>query len=206
MIIGKLGRLVAGIVGVALLAMATPASAQLYSDGYKFLKAVADKDVEVLNQLLDAPGSTVINARDLSTGETGLHIIVHERRDVTWFNLLVQGGANPNIRDKKGVTPLVLASNLGNMVAVEALIRAGAQVDVANNAGETPLMLAIHSSNAALMRLLLEAGANVDRYDNSGRSARDYARANGGTILSALERYEKDNSKAASGPSYGPSF
>lgn len=205
MSIGKMGKLMTGLFGMAALALASPLSAQLYSDGYTFLKAVDDKDVTVVNEMLDEPGTTVVNSRDLTSGETGLHLVV-ERRDLTWISFLAQNGANPNVRDKKGVTPLVLASQLGFVEGVEALIKVGAQVDVANDAGETPLMLAVHSRNTALMRILLEAGANADRYDNSGRSARDYARIIGRSLLASLERYEEDNDGASDGPSYGPSF
>lgn len=205
MSIGKLGKVIAGIVGMAMFAISAPASAQLYSDGYLFLKAVDKKEIETVNEMLDTPGSTVVNARDLATGTTGLHIVV-ARRDLTWIGFLAQNGANPNIRDKKGVTPLVLASQLGFVEGVRALISRGARVDVANNAGETPLMLAMHSRNTALMRILLDAGANVDRYDNSGRSARDYAKIIGNSTLQALERYEKEKNSEPKASSYGPSF
>lgn len=189
-------------LGAALLA-SIPAAAQMYSDGFKFLKAVKDKDGDTVTQLLEAPGSTVVNARDLSTGETGLHIAT-ARRDLTWLQFLLQKSANPNIADKGGVTPLMLASQLGFIEGVEALAKRGARVDVANNTGETPLIAAVHRRDIPMVRVLLEAGANPDRTDNSGRSARDYAQLGGGgsAVLDEIERSAKTGGNK---PVYGPS-
>lgn len=189
---------------VVTLLAAVPAAAQMYSDGFKFLKAVKDKDGTVVTELLEAPGSTVVNARDLSTGETGLHIAT-ARRDVTWVQFLLQKGANPNIADKGGVTPLMLACQLGFIEGVEALAKRGARVDVANNAGETPLISAVHRRDVPMVRVLLKAGADPDRTDNSGRSARDYAElaGSGSALLDEIER----NATGGGGdkPVYGPS-
>ena len=194
--------------GVAGLGMAVPAAAQLYSEGYEFLKAVKDKDGTKVTEMLGPDGTTVVNARDLSTGRGALHIVV-ERRDATWIGFLCQKGANPNLKDNEGVTPLMLAVQTGFVEGVERLIQRGAQVDVTNDAGETPLMFAVHARNTQMMRVLLEAGANPDRYDNSGRSARDYAKLRGeGDITNdTIARYEKpEGERASSGTTYGPGF
>jgi ankyrin repeat protein len=189
----------------AALAVSAPAAAQMYSDGYKFLKAVKDKDGDVVNDMLGEPGSTIVNSRDITNGETGLHIAT-ARRDLTWLQFLMGRGANPNIADKKGVTPLMLATQLGFVEGVQALAKGGARIDIANIAGETPLISAVHRRDIALMRVLLIAGANPDRTDNSGRSARDYAALDGpnSVLTSEIERNAKGG--AADKPSYGPSL
>lgn len=192
----------------AVLGTAVPATAQNRSDGYKFLQAVEKKDGKVAMELLDAPGSTVINARDVSTGRTALHIAV-ERRDMSWLNFLVQRHANPNLADNRGVTPLVRATQLGFHEGIEALVKAGARVDEPNDAGETPLISAVHRRDIALMRVLLEAGADPDRTDNSGRSAKDYARLDGGEkgpVMMEIERSAKNKGQSGAGEVYGPSL
>jgi len=196
----------APIVAAAALLTAVPATAQLYSDGYTFLKAVKDKDGTVVTQMLDEPGSTVVNSRDITSGETGLHIAT-QRRDATWIRFLTGRGANPNIRDKRGVSPLMAAVQLGFNEGVEALIGAGASVDVASDTGETPLISAVHRRDTALMRILLEAGADPEKRDNSGRSAKDYAQLAGNAVSDAITRYARDASeRAATQKSYGPSI
>lgn len=206
---GTLYRMVAAGLGAILLAIAPPAAAQQFSDGYKFLQAVDKRDMTAATELLDAPGSTVANSRDITNGRTGMHIAV-DRRDVSWIQFLARRGANPNIRDNRGTTPMMRASQLGFVEGVQALIAAGARVDDTNDAGETPLISAVHRRNSAMIRSLLAAGADADRRDNSGRSARDYAEQAGARVKAEFEREEGDASAAESRPApaeiYGPSF
>ncbi len=199
----KLGTL-AVVVGVLVL----PGLAQAqFSDSYKFLEAVKKKESTDVITALEEPGTTIINTRDISTGQAALHIVV-ARRDRTWMAFLIGKGANVNIRDFKGVTPLVLASNMNFVDGVELLIEKGARVDDANQAGETPLITAVHNRNVALMRILLKAGANPDRADNSGRTARDYAtlEGRGSTLLSEIEDNAKRAGPGSASPSYGPAL
>ena len=199
-------RKLAAIAGAAsALALAAPAGAQNYSDGYKFLQAVEKKDRSEFDQLL-AKNHTVINARDLTSGRTGLHIAV-ARRDLVWLNYLVSEGANANVADNRGVTPVMLASQAGWVEGVQALIKGGAHVDVPNSTGETPLISAVHSRDTQMMRILLGAGADPDRNDNSGRSARDYARLDGRDSLTLAEIEQNGRSSStrrAAAEVYGP--
>ena len=200
------GKMWFGIILAALglgMALASPVQAQ-FSDAYKFLEAVKKKDGVKVTELLNQPGSTVISARDLTSGETALHIVT-QRRDSVWIRFLVERGANPNARDRRGVTPLVVASRLGYIEGLQALIDAGARVDEANDAGETPLISAIHRRDVEMIRLLLKSGADPDRADNSGRSAREYAKLDGGSLLNEIERNAKPREESGSAI-YGPSF
>ena len=45
----------------------------------------------------------LVNSRDLSSGETALHIVT-ERRDPVWLRFLLAKGANPNLADGNGTT------------------------------------------------------------------------------------------------------
>ena len=193
---------------LALLAVtASPALAQ-FSEGYKFLEAVKKKNGEDVTKALDQPGSTIVNTRDVTSGETALHLVT-ARRDLTWMSFLLSRGANPNARDVRGVTPLVVASNLGFVEGVELLIGKGARLDESSLTGETPLISAVHSRNLGLMRVLLKAGANPDRADNSGRSARDYALLEGrsGPMVGEIEASAKPRGQRQLGkPTYGPSL
>jgi hypothetical protein len=112
---------------IAALAWSGPVQAQ-FSEGYKFLEAVKKKDGTEVTEMIEQPGSTIINTRDITTGETALHIVT-ARRDVTWMAFLLGRGANVNARDVRGVTPLVLATNLGFVDGVELLIGKGARLD-----------------------------------------------------------------------------
>lgn len=200
---GSWVKRVAVVVLGAFALLATPVTAQQQSNGYKFIKAVRDRDGTEATRLLDEPGTTIVNARDITTGETAMHAVV-QRRDLTWVRFLLQRGANPNIADKNGITPLQIAVQLGFIEGAERLIKGGAQVDVPDTTGETPLITAIHRRDTAMVELLITNGANPDRTDNSGRSARDYAALMGerAGIAEAIAKAEKG--KADTARAYGP--
>ena len=193
------------VAGLSLLT-AMPAGAQNYSDGYKFLQAVEKQDAAKAQDLL-SKSSTVVNARDLSDGHTALHIAVRNHA-YTWLSFLLGKGADPNIADKKGVTPLMLASQSGFTDAVIALAQSGARVDEPNDTGETPLILAVLAKKAPMVRVLLAAGADPDHADNSGRTARDYAKASGtdSPVLAEIDRRDKDKTARKPKGTYGPTF
>lgn len=202
-VVRNIGRAIGIAMAGMALGLAAPAAAQ-FSDGYKFLEAVKKRDGDAVTKALAEPGTTVVNTRDISTGESGLHIVV-ARRDLVWLNFLLQHSANANVRDAKGVTPIELAASLRFLEAIEALADAGANVDETNSTGETPLILAAHLKDADMAKLLLEKGANPDKTDNSGRTARDYAKLDGRSsgVLAVIEQRDKAGPGAGG---YGPSL
>jgi ankyrin repeat protein len=202
-----LGSVLAGAVLAGSMLAATPAQAQ-FSLGWKFLEAVRKKDGAAVEQQLSEPGATIVNTRDVSNGQTALHLVT-QRRDLTWMSYLIGKGANVNARDSRGVTPLQLASNLGFIEGMELLVESRARVDEPNDAGETPLISAVHRRDVGMMRTLLKAGADPDRADNSGRSARDYAMLAGrsGPLIAEIDASAKPRGQRAGGAAvYGPSF
>ena len=199
----------AAAMGVASMGVAVqPVAAQNFSVGFKFLQAVEKKDATEVDALLKQ-NATVVNTRDLAKGHTALHIVT-QRRDLQWMGFLLGKGADPNIADKNGVTPLLMASQLGFVEGVELLASRGAGVDIPNAAGETPLISAVHRSDTSMIRVLLAAGADPDRNDNSGRSARDYATlaGPGSQTLEEITRLggEKGERARQKAQTYGPSF
>lgn len=192
-----------GMIVATLVTASVPAAAQSFSDGFEFLKAVKDRDGDKVSAALDRPGSTIVNARDLSNGQGALHVVA-QRRDAVWLRFLLGRGANPNLADRNGATALQLAANLGWTDGVDILIARGASVDLSNSAGETPLITAVHRRDAALVRSLLKAGADPDRTDNSGRSARDYATQQGSQAVIAAFDQEREQRKARAATAYGP--
>lgn len=194
-----LGR--SGLVGLLLVAAATPVTAQ-FSDGYTFLKAVKDRDVLKAKSLIDKPGSTIINSRDSDSGETAL-IIAIKRRDTPWMGFLLQNGADPNLKDRAGDTPLMIAAGTAFPEGVRVMLAGRAQVDAANGRGETALVKAVHARDPESARLLLNAGADPDRPDNlTGMSARDYAARDVRT--GALAKLLADSPKKAESKAVGP--
>ncbi|GMN03799.1 hypothetical protein MTsPCn3_25300 [Erythrobacter sp. MTPC3] len=208
--IGRTGAIASAVLASLIAGAAlSPVAAQMYSAGYEFLKAVDDRDGDTVTQMLNEPGSgeTLVNTRDITSGDTGLHIVT-ARRDALWIRFLVQRGANPNIRNAKGVTPIQIATRLGFVDGVEELIKGGARINVADSQGETPLISAVHQRNLPLVRRMLAEGADPDRNDNSGRSARDYIELMSQNTLLKMELEKADEERGEKGTEkqYGPSF
>ncbi|MFZ2996531.1 MAG: ankyrin repeat domain-containing protein [Sphingobium sp.] len=191
---------------MALVAMTPNVAQAQFSDSYNFLKAVKDKDGQKVTDLVQKPGSTVINSRDVNSGENALHIVV-TRRDPTWLSFLLAKGANPNLTDNDGNTPLMDAVQGRFEEGVRTLLSFKAQVDKVNNSGETPLIRAVQLRDVGLVRLLVAQGANPERRDAiAGMSARDYAERDGRTpgLIEALAAAKA--SSAPKGPVQGPVF
>jgi hypothetical protein len=200
-------RLFAALISVPALLVtslsAVPVQAQ-FSSGYQFLKAVRERDGTKATEMLGAGGSTLINTRDSSSGETGLHIVT-ARRDSVWLRFLLDRGADANIADRSGVTPLLVAAQLGYAEGIQLLTARGARVNSANSSGETALHLAVQRRDIGLVRTLMTLGANPDLQDNvAGMSARDYATRDprAAALLAVIN--EAMASRTATTPATGP--
>jgi ankyrin repeat protein len=114
--------------------------------------------------------------------------------------LLLKYGADPNIRDANGETPLMSAAAVGDARKVRLLLEGGADADLQDSAGRTALMHALTgakqlehsfvsvSSKDAVARALLDAGTDVTTRDKGGRDALAYAEKNGHAELAAKLR------------------
>lgn len=157
------------------LLLAVPAAAQFQSEGYKFLQAIKDSKRDEVVSALNRPGSQIVNTRDVTSGEAALHITVR-RGDSVYTSFLLQKGADPNIRDGRNNTPLMIAIESGHEELVPLLLAGKANPNLGNQSGETPLIRAVQFRNLLLVRTLLAAKADPDQRDViAGLSARDYA-------------------------------
>lgn len=188
-------------LSIALL-LATPAAAQFQSDSYKFLQAVKEAKNDDVIAALNKPGQTVVNTKDRTTGEAALHITV-KRGDVPYTTFLLQKGGDPNIRDGRNNTPLMLAVDTGQSDIVPVLLQFKANPNLGNASGETPLIRAVQRRDVALVRVLLAAKADPDQRDIiAGLSARDYAQRD--TRAPVVTKLLADAPKQAKAPVSGP--
>jgi uncharacterized protein len=175
------------LIAFALAAASTPVAAQYVSDAEPFLTAVRERDGNKATEYLESR-PTVVNARN-TKGETALNIVI-ARNDDLWTKFLIGKGADPNLPDGKGNTPLITAARVGYTEAIELLLQLGSKVDATNKMGETALILAVQQRQLEAVKLLLAKGANPDKKDAAaGYSARDYAKRDtrNREILAAIE-------------------
>ncbi|PTQ61939.1 ankyrin repeat protein [Sphingomonas sp. BK036] len=200
----RIRLMLAAAILTPALGVATPSFAQGQSEGYKFLSAVRDAKNNDVLEMLGRPGSNIINTRDVTSGEGALHIVI-KRSDEVYLRFLLQKGADANLRDGKGNTPLLLAVTLGQTGMIPILTAAGANPNLANSAGETPLIRAVQRRDVGMIRVLLTEGADPDQADiMAGMSARDYAKQDGRNpvVTKLLADAPKKVKKAVSGPKF----
>lgn len=164
--------LAAALIAVVLPAL--PAAAQQRSPSSTFLDAVRKQDGNKVTEMLNEPGQNIANVKD-DKGDAAIHIVTR-RRDILYLRFLLARGANINLEDAGGNTPLMLAVEASWPEGIALLIQQRANVNAANRGGETPLIRAVQRRDVQMVRTLLDAKADPDQVDRlAGMTARDYA-------------------------------
>jgi len=114
------------------------------------------------------------------------------KNDIGSVDHLLRKGADVNIKDAEGRTPLYLASYLGEKDIVHLLVTNGAHTEDKNSERETTaLMIACSNRHIEVVKILLAAGARVAIKDKNGATALDYAKQAGAVgIVKLLEKAE----------------
>jgi uncharacterized protein len=98
----------------------------------------------------------------------------------------LENGANIEVKNDVGATPLIFASAKGQVQVVAMLLEKGANVNAKTTSGITPLMAAASGGYADVVKLLLAKGANVSAKDQQGRTALSMAEASGESQVADL--------------------
>ncbi len=96
-----------------------------------------------------------VNEQDRTGGMTPLHMAAGKGGlpEAVW-GLLLDNGANANIKDRYGRTPLHLLARAGNPELAKLLISRGASVTVRDNQGRTPANIATESDHRRMVDVL----------------------------------------------------
>jgi ankyrin repeat protein len=102
---------------------------------------------------------------------------------------LLKAGADPEYGNGRDMTPLFIASILGEADIIEALLDGGAKINAATpDNGSTALHGAAITGKEEAAKRLLERGANKDKRDKAGRTALDIAAGQRNNPVAALLR------------------
>ena len=130
-----------------------------------------ESNEQVLFELLQAPNIDV-NVQDGMFKETPLHTAVKtiESGLTDVIQALIRKGADPNIQDFAGKTPLHTAVERHNLAAIRELLRTpGIRTDIKDIGGMTPLQKAVSLCNKEMILILAKApGMRFDTKDNKG--------------------------------------
>jgi len=134
-------------------------------------------NVEMLRTLLSAPGILI----DYSGEEDywpPLHQAAHHRH-LDAVKVLVEHGAQVDVRNQAGATPLIIAVRAQERPIVDYLLEYGADPFVLTDSGWNGLVQAVDVGNKELVDLFVELGFPVNRHNDDGWSALHMAVMNG---------------------------
>eukprot|EP00079_Xenopus_tropicalis_P038119 XP_017951890.1 PREDICTED: neurogenic locus notch homolog protein 1-like [Xenopus tropicalis] len=129
----------------------------------------------VISDLISQGAS--LNAQTDSTGETALHLAARfSRQDAV--KCMLDAGADTNVQDKLGRTPLHTAIAADALGVFQTLLRCRqTDIDARMNDGSTPLILAARLPVQNMVEELVSCGADLGAADTRGKSALHWAAA-----------------------------
>ncbi|WP_088011794.1 ankyrin repeat domain-containing protein [Gottfriedia acidiceleris] len=86
---------------------------------------------------------------------TALHAAIAGEKSIEVIDFLLTNGADPNISDSEGHTPLHIAAFEGNTSIAERLLKNGAEIK-SNKSGKTPIEIAEERGNSEFIKLIRE--------------------------------------------------
>jgi ankyrin repeat protein len=165
------------------------------------MKAITRDDDELMDFLLSSRRVAVnavdgghatallVLARSSVTGWT-----ISEERAAARIEALIAHGADPDISDRDGRTPLMYFAQYSYRGSrfIQSLISHGSNVEARDHSGKTALMYAVENAAHSVedrfhdaaenIRVLVTANARVDAQDGTGRSVMEYANGDGKVI------------------------
>ena len=185
-----------GYVGLLrrLLAHGAPVDVVVKGGLTAVMAAAMNGQLEALRLLLAAPGGeAAVNQQDPGSG---IHSLASAASSgcTAEARLLLQHGADPNLADNDGNSPLIRAAmasgDAGRGVAA-LLLDAEAEIDHQSKEGATALYWACALSNVQVAKLLLERGANTMLKHSNGKTAERRAESavRKEELLALLARY-----------------
>lgn len=133
----------------------------------RFYLAMSRRDYPGMEEALAQGVDVNLRSESLPDGTFLLNAV--KSRDLKLTAFLLTKGADANLRDVTGNSPL--ASAVGSKTIIKLLFRKGADLNALSpgeEADETPLAKAVKAGDAESVKLLLSLGADVNRRDATG--------------------------------------
>lgn len=147
----------------------------------EMVEFLLEQDVSI--KQVDINAKTALDYATQSNNKEIMNLISEEQKHLNKMLLMSVGeyvyakaflddGADPNVKDEYGRTPLILAASFGSADSVKLLLYVyDAEVDVKDKKGETALMKAARAGSAESIRALIMYGADRFAENNDGENA-----------------------------------
>lgn len=163
-------------------------------DGYTALHAASvDKELEAVNSLIAAGADVNARTRD---NVTPLMSSIGSPYSNSGISLaLIRSGADVNIVDSEGETPLWIATTNCEIEVIEELLKRGADLNFQKTGqgftGDTPLHMAAMNGLKDVVELLLRYGANPTIRNAKGETPSDVVNKRSSEIREILSTHIK---------------
>ncbi|XP_071807493.1 uncharacterized protein [Asterias amurensis] len=165
------GRTSGGLLQVQLLLKSSGKDARLVKDAngcIPLFLAVEAGNMSVARELLTHQREEQLKAVRTDNGETPLHVACR-KKDVDICKMLVDCGANVNIKNEEGHTPLHIAAWAGEEQILKTLYLAKADANILDKFDRSPLHIAAENGNTGTVELLVDKfKANVSARTKDG--------------------------------------
>uniref|UniRef100_A0A3P8T6T5 Ankyrin repeat and EF-hand domain containing 1a n=1 Tax=Amphiprion percula TaxID=161767 RepID=A0A3P8T6T5_AMPPE len=135
---------------------------------YRLLQYIHEGDRLQIEKMMNVGVKNLINLTEPQDGKGALHVAVSTNNHLVDF--LLSHGANPDIQDKKGQTPMMLAAELGNDAIVVLLAKNQANVRLLDAEGKGVLFYCIYPTkrHSHCLQVALKCQADVNNMSTSG--------------------------------------
>ncbi|XP_040920403.1 ankyrin repeat and EF-hand domain-containing protein 1a [Toxotes jaculatrix] len=136
---------------------------------YRLLQCVHEGDKLQIEKMVNLGVENLINLTEPQDGKGVLHVATSaNNQDLVSF--LLSQGAHPNIQDKKGCTPVMLAAELGNDAIVALLAKSHADLRLQDAEGKGVLFYCIYPTkrHARCLQVALKCQADANNVSAEG--------------------------------------
>lgn len=116
-------------------------------------------------------------SEEISKNEILDHMLLKaaEMNKLELAKLCIKEGANVNVKDRLGRTPLILAAALGSKEIINLLLSNYGDINICDDNGITPFSYAVYYSHKDIAQILINNNANIDQQNGHGCTALKYA-------------------------------
>ena len=126
-------------------------------------------NIDAMNVLLSAGANRTIEDAD---GDTWIHYAIYGNCSKEVLQSIIDQGADVNATNKNNTTALMLASEKGNIDAMNVLLRAGADRTIEDAEGDTWIHCAIHGNcSKEVLQSQIDQGADVNATNKTKTTA-----------------------------------
>ena len=162
-----------------------PPAEMLTPDSLRAMRAAAkDRNVAAATT---SPTRAPASQRQADPAPADLHRLV-AAGDLDGLKAALAKGADANLRDANGWTPLMHAADKGRTLLVPPLLKAGANPNIRASDGATALFMAAVHKHSEIITALMKAGADSSIKGPKGTTPADLARAAYGGLEAARRK------------------